>query len=238
MGDISGPLRGAAVASHGLRSQEEWEWGVYIERVWAPWAINFYCICLMAGAHRLAALILQHSGHIDDAVKFSLLQTITALSTPIFISDEFWFVLKWIQTCASNYMPFVGQDALYYLSISIPLRIPNVLLTRISTAIWTAALRTSAIERPMLSSGTTQELLLAYSFLTLQCFATDHNAEMNVFVAVELLTLAFQLEVVGDNFGDMVFVSNWALANIFTTVFLLFRIHICLYHLITHRSRI
>jgi hypothetical protein len=76
--DISGPLRGGAVANQGLKSPEDWEGGVYIERVWAPWTINFFSICLVAGAYRLAALILQHSGHIDDAVEFSLLSTMIA----------------------------------------------------------------------------------------------------------------------------------------------------------------
>ena len=69
LGDISGPLRGGAVANQGLKSPEDWEGGVYIERVWAPWTINFFSICLVAGAYRLAALILQHSAEEEQLSK-------------------------------------------------------------------------------------------------------------------------------------------------------------------------
>jgi hypothetical protein len=229
--NISGPLRGGAVANHGLKSPEEWEWGVYIERVWAPWTINFFCICLVAGVYRLAAFILQHSGHIDDAVEFSLLHTMTALSILIFTGDEFLSVLEWIHTCVSNYMPFAGQNAVYNWPFSIPLRIPNVLPARISTAIGATALRTKAIEQRILSSSITPYLAYLLIFYYFFILAMDNIAELNIFVALKLLTLAFQVVMTArlmatDFFRERGSVSNWALTDIIAVPFLLFQMEV------------
>jgi hypothetical protein len=225
--DISGPLHGGAVANHCSTSPEEWEWGVYIERVRAPWAINFFFICLVAGVHRIAALILQHSGHIDDAVEFSLLQTMTALSILIFSCDEFLFVLEWIHTCVSNYMPFIGQDALSDWSLSTPLRIPDVLPGRISTAIEETALNTTSIEQQILFLSITTLLLLVISFVE----AIYIIAELNVFVALQTLTLALPFVITlrlmeTEIFRERDFISKWVLANIISVPSLFFRIGI------------
>jgi hypothetical protein len=136
--ETSGPPPAGAQAKD---SEPPEEWGLYIERSWAPWTRKFFSVCLIAGMCRLFAFTLQHSGVINDAVFCSILLTFSVVYLIVIIPnfatrcthENFWFTLAWARIF--DYFLSVGKNALYYQSFRDPLELSRVLSARALAAV-------------------------------------------------------------------------------------------------------